>query len=102
MQGTGGTRSLARALDMTVGPARRGLGDVHGIGARKGLFQALLQRGLEVLLLLDLFGRRPGLRSRHGALLSNDLAAHPTMLDDPSMFKCKTGLGNVHEAHHLY
>ena len=42
--------------------ARRRLGDIDGIGARKGLFETLLEGVIEVLLLLDLFRRRSGVR----------------------------------------
>jgi hypothetical protein len=73
---------LAGALHVAVAPARRRLGDVDGIGARKGLFEPLLQRFVEAMFFGCIAGFRLWPRSGHGDLLANDLAVLATMLDD--------------------
>src|SRR6476646_2019615 len=67
---------------------RRRLGHIHWIGARKGLFQPLLQRLVEAALFGALGAFLRAARSTHagspGLVPRNDLAGPSRMLDDVS------------------
>src|SRR5260221_5220495 len=91
---------------------RRRLGDIDGVGARKGLLQPLRQGVVQVTLFSVFLGFLGGFGNGNwpGHWMSSrlawfrtarDLAREPTMLDDKPVKKYKKGR-DVHEAHYLH